>query len=665
MTNPQRRPTFFNLAPWIASLGSFVFILALPSHARAAAGSWTAFGPGGGTVFSLAVDPNDPATVYATSGTFDGFPGTLYRSRDRGQTWKTLVGTGFSLVALAPESSSTIYAGGFNLARSTDGGETWSDISPPSDLIFDQTALAVAPGNVILVAGDSFSTPAAVVRSADGGQTWSVVSPETNVVHSIVIDPTDPSRVYYTSNADVLKSTDGGQSWTRLSRLGGPTISLEALAVAPSSPQTLYAASTPNVFRSDDGGATWRQVGAPSPVLSVFQAIVVDPRSRDHVLVASWEGFFSSTDGGVTWRKTMAGLPRPVHQTMNLLAVAQAPSQPDIVYTGTLDWGVAWSGSAGAHWRIGVEPGLNGGSVELLRFHPLQPDTVYVGLGTNLGLGSRSFRSTDEGRSWQQFARAISQDGLYDLAFDATDPRTLYAATSDGLLKSLDGGGAWKKVSGMSASRLATLGPGVLLAGSCGARRSTDGGRTWIQVVGCDEGSGHVRNVRELWTDAASPGPFYASFNLASEIGAGGLEVFRSWDGGARWQRLLVPDRLLALFAAAPSAPKVLYGYGNLTGLHRSADAGDSWQLVHGPVSQDLRLADAMVVDTADADTLYISTYQGTLVSRDGGKTLALSGAPFESGKQAASRMWTVRTRPGRVYAAAVDGGLFEGRFEP
>ena len=68
-----------------------------------------------------------------------------------------------------------------------------------------------------------------------------------------------------------------------------------------------------------------------------------------------------------------------------------------------------------------------------------------------------------------------------------------------------------------------------------------------------------------------------------------------------------------------------------------------------------------MAVDSADADALYVGTYQGTLVSRDGGKTLELSSAPFESGKQGASRMWTVRSRPGRVYAAAVDGGLFEG----
>jgi hypothetical protein len=45
-----------------------------------------------------------------------------------------------------------------------------------------------------------------------------------------------------------------------------------------------------------------------------------------------------------------------------------------------------------------------------------------------------------------------------------------------------------------------------------------------------------------------------------------------------------------------------------------------------------------------------------------GGQTAA--APPFEVEKKAASRLWTVRTRPGRVYAAASEGGLFVGRFE-
>ena len=165
-------------------------------------------------------------------------------------------------------------------------------------------------------------------------------------------------------------------------------------------------------------------------------------------------GFFTSSDGGATWReighRTAAGIDAVPRAGAGPLA-ARFP------LLGTADWGVAWSGSAGAHWRIGVEPGLNGGTVQLLRFHPLRPDTVYVALGR----GERSFRSTDGGRSWQPFARSLSADGLSDLAFEPTDPRTLFAARRDGIWKSVDGGGTWGQVSRMGASQLAILGPGT------------------------------------------------------------------------------------------------------------------------------------------------------------------------------------------------------------
>ena len=182
-------------------------------------------------------------------------------------------------------------------------------------------------------------------------------------------------------------------------------------------------------------------------------------------------------------------------------------------------------------------------------------------------------------------------------------------------------------------------------------------------MIGCNEGDNVIRRVRSLWTDAKSPGPFYALFVTASEIGFGQSEVFRSWDGGAHWKRLPFPGGL-DLLAVAPSRPKVLYAFDFLTTLYRSADAGESWHLVHGPLPFDNLLSGGLAVDATDANTIYVGTLQGVLVSHDGGRTLEPAGAPFEADKQAASRLWTFRVRPGQVYAAASEGGLFAGRFE-
>ena len=78
----------------------------------------------------------------------------------------------------------------------------------------------------------------------------------------------------------------------------------------------------------------------------------------------------------------------------------------------------------------------------------------------------------------------------------------------------------------------------------------------------------------------------------------------------------------------------------------------------------DNRLTGGLAVDATDASKIYVGTLQGVLISRDGGRTLAPAAPPFEVEKKGASRLWTVRTRPGRVYAGASEGGLFEGRFE-
>jgi hypothetical protein len=104
-------------------LGSILFLLslflpALAVPARAGADGWTPFGPGGGSVSSLAVDPGDPSRIYAVEG------GALYRSLDASATWTRLggVGDGLQVVVLDPASPSTLFTAGGRLLRSTDGG---------------------------------------------------------------------------------------------------------------------------------------------------------------------------------------------------------------------------------------------------------------------------------------------------------------------------------------------------------------------------------------------------------------------------------------------------------------------------------------------------------------------------------------------------------------
>lgn len=656
--NRSRRSQIFKI------LLAGVLLLALESRnpARAASSPWTPFGPGGGSVRSLAVDSGNSAVVYAVAGEPGTTPGTLYKSTDGGDTWKALAGSRLQVVAISPDQHATVYAAGDRLLRSRDGGQTWTDFPlPPVGTFHDVTSLAVLPGDVLFAADG-----ATVLRSADGGGTWSAVASEAAgfAPLTILAAPADPSHVAYASRREIHVSADGGLSFTLAARPpseGADPQDLAGFALSPSNPGTWYAMLTgnPKVFRSDDRGATWRVAGTlPLSSPGGGQVLLVDPRTPDRVYAGTYLGLFKSVDGGTSWARSQAGLPFPYGLPLPIFSLAASPSQPDVLYAGTSEWGVARSRSAGERWQIGLETGLNASWVQLLKFP--RPDTVLLALGG----GARSFRSTDGGRTWQQFARGLSgQRGLSDIAWQPGHPETLYALNGIALWRSSNAGETWKRIATTQASRLAVLNPSTFLVNSgCDLFRTGDGGKTWRRVLRCAAAGGDLARIDDLQVDPRNARNLYA-FTAVSHENRFGYIAHQSRDGGLTWKRL---QPALGFFAVAPSDFRILYAIDPLQArLLRSADGGDHWTVVssHPPEGIGNPFA-PMAVDAADPDTLYLGGLTSVHVSRDGGATFTPVDAPYEAEKRGARRLWTDRYRPGRVYATPDDGGLFFGRFE-
>jgi photosystem II stability/assembly factor-like uncharacterized protein len=121
----MKRP--FLLAPM--TLGAVLAVH--PAMIRAGRNVWTSIGPEGGQVQALAVDPQNPGTVYAIGG------GGIFKTTDGAANWKRVYpavtndgGANYpaTAVALNPKDSSTLYAGTANagIFKSTDGGASWN-----------------------------------------------------------------------------------------------------------------------------------------------------------------------------------------------------------------------------------------------------------------------------------------------------------------------------------------------------------------------------------------------------------------------------------------------------------------------------------------------------------------------------------------------------------
>ncbi|HEX4210901.1 MAG TPA: hypothetical protein VHY56_10945 [Candidatus Binataceae bacterium] len=157
-----------------------------------------------------------------------------------------------------------------SLARSTDGGRTWQDITPAA--IRDEEVWAVAASihrTGELIIGTS---RARILRSSDAGRSfqecgaflkisgrdrWSLpVSPYKPRVRSIAYDPTDPQSFYVgVEEGGLFRSGDEGVSFTALNH--GLPADIHCVAVDPSDRARLYVATGRGLFLSADRGASW------------------------------------------------------------------------------------------------------------------------------------------------------------------------------------------------------------------------------------------------------------------------------------------------------------------------------------------------------------------------------------------------------------------------
>ena len=171
---------------------------------------------GAGPIFSLAIDPVTPTTLYI------GAQG-VWKSINGGATWNITGLTDREQYSLAidPVTPTTLYAGrGGAIARSTNAGMSWTSVA----VVGDVYGLLIDSGSpATLYAQVSTNSGWTVLKSTDGGLSWFETAPPVHLtINGLAMDASRPTNLYATASdprvagADcciVFRSTDGGASW--------------------------------------------------------------------------------------------------------------------------------------------------------------------------------------------------------------------------------------------------------------------------------------------------------------------------------------------------------------------------------------------------------------------------------------------------------------------
>ncbi|MFN8059085.1 MAG: hypothetical protein U0Q12_07955 [Vicinamibacterales bacterium] len=320
----------------------------------------------------------------------------------------------------------TFYFGGVGggVWKTTDGGQTWANITDGQLRTSSVGAIAVAPSdpNVIYVGmgehpvrGVMTSHGDGVYRSTDAGRTWVHVGLEkTRHISRIRVHPDNPDLVYvaaqgaaYGPSKDrgIYRSKDGGKTWESLLFVNETTGPAE-LAMDPTNPRILYA-------------SMWDHLRQPWEVRSG------GPGS----------GIHKSTDGGVTWQRIMTGLPDKVGKIG--IDVSANPDRLYAVVEADPKGGVYRSDDAGKTWQLMNDAwSLHERAWYYMKIFadPKNPDVVWV---LNAGVS----RSIDGGRNFTSMP--VPHGDNHSLWLNPNDPQTMAESNDGGAVVSFNGGRTW------------------------------------------------------------------------------------------------------------------------------------------------------------------------------------------------------------------------------
>ena len=516
----------------------------------------------------LAIDPSDPKTLYLGTAS-----GGIWKSEDAGYSWTPksdgLASLAIGAITLDPNNPKRIIAGtgeyisatntgyyGRGVLLSTDGGDSWSQVSPQPFFLKSFTRIRFNPqdstGQHILA-----SCSGGLFESLDGGKSW----------HSLLQGSISDFLLWESAGAlHLLAASDGNRLWRtkrQANRWPGwspvtsplfPTrFTRVALAQCKAKADTLYAAfcDTPSygtkvsgLFKSVNGGQSWSGVALPSASGDRLEnggiwnlALAVHPKNPDIVYLGA-PYLYRMTNGQGNWSR-LQRLDNGIALHDDHHGVVFDPKNPNIVYDvhdGGISRIVETPGTGGALHATAESLNFGIASLQLYQAasHPLYETILFAGTQDNGGMlrtGTAVWRerAPEEG-SWE----SLSGD-VFLCKYDPHTPNRLFHANNSfNLYRSENQGRQWTSVHQLSSADIHWPLPfefdpskkDICYFGQKEIMRSGDGGKSWTAITSSLGGV-----ITALAVDPANPDRVYAATQ------AGGL--FLTERSGSGWSKAL------------------------------------------------------------------------------------------------------------------------------
>lgn len=547
-------------------------------------------------IIRILIHPKNPDIVWAAvMGHLFGPNETrgVYKTTDGGKTWKRVLyvnnQTGASDLVMEAGNPEVFYAGmwralrtpygmesggeGSSLWKSTDGGETWTNLSAKKGLpkgVWGIVGVAVAPSNPDKVYSLVENQNGGMYMSNDGGETWTLTSSDNNIRQrawyytKVFVDPKNENLVY-APNVGFMRSRDGGKTFQSVRTPHGDH---HDLWIDPENGNRMIVADDGGAQISFDGGDNWSTY-MNQPTSQIYR-VSTDNSFPYRILGAQQDNSTIRIKSRTSGMAITENDWQPTAGSESGYVVAD-PLNPDIVYGGNYGGYISrLDHKTGENRAVSPWPdNPMGAGADVLKyrfqwnfpifFSPHNPNRLYTA-------GNVLFMTENEGQTWTQISpdlttndksKQVASGGpitkdntsveYYCTIFTALESPLekdlLWTGSDDGLINvSRDGGKNWENVTPKDAPKWImwnSLDADPFKKGTVYAvgtkyksddftpyiYKTEDYGKTWKLITNGIAKTDFTRVVR---ADHKRPGLLYCG----TEYG-----MYISFDDGANWKR--------------------------------------------------------------------------------------------------------------------------------